>query len=182
MKNFIEELANYKLGYILSSDLPWIAIKAIEEWYESESLYILAWLKSWDNAFEIEEYLNKSLSELKITLPSIKEAFNTMLTYYLRGIDDKSIEFEEWMKYVYSNLISPFCDEIWESKEYAYSWCGLSVLWWAYVHYTDVYDDIEWWYYYKKWVDAEELRKKYKEQVYDEIKICLDKLEKWTLN
>ena len=182
MKKFIEELASYKLWYLLSSELPQLSIKAIEEWYESESLYILAWLNLSESPFEIEDYFKKSLLELNINLPTIKESFNILLSYYLKWIDNSDINFEEWMKFIYFNLMLPFCDEIWKSTKTAYEECWLSVLWLTYVHYTDVDDDIEGWYYYKEWVKPDDLKKSYKKQIYDEIKVCINKLEKWILN
>lgn len=182
MKNFIQNMSHYKLWHIWLSDLPQVAIEAIEEWYESQALYILAWFSSWQNSFEIEDYFNKSLIELNIILPTLKESFNIILSYYLKWIDKAEIDFEEGMRFIYYDLILPFCSTIWEDQEHSYSWCWLSILWWTYVYYTDVDEDLEWGLFYKKWVTAEELKEHYKKMLYEEIKSCIDKLDKWILN
>ncbi len=103
--NFIEKLASYRLWYLLSTDLPSLAIQWIEEWYKSESLYTLAWLKAWNNKFELVEYLNKTLVELNIKSLSNEEFFHILLKYYLVNLKSKKLDFKYWMNQIYTKFI-----------------------------------------------------------------------------
>ncbi len=180
--NFREKLAYYTLWYLSIADIPEVAILWIEEWYESDNLNILAWISANNNSFEVQEYLDKSMKDLNILFPSNKNAFNILLEYFLLSIKNTSIDFDEGMNKIYKELILPFSDEFGESDKYAYEKSWLSKLWWYYVHYRDVYEDVTSAYLYKKWSDPEKIRKNYKQIIYEEIDICLEKIKQWTLN
>lgn len=83
MMNFQEKLANYVLGNLTGSYFPDIALTALSQGIESESLLILAGMSDRDNTFELQKYFDGSLRELGISLPSKIEAAQSLLSYYL---------------------------------------------------------------------------------------------------
>ena len=84
--NFFESISNFILENLTTKDLPKIAMIALNENIESESIYILAGMNEKDNSFEIKQYFEKSLSELNIKLPSKIEASKILTRYYLKQI------------------------------------------------------------------------------------------------
>lgn len=84
--NFIESISNYVLENFTVKDLPMIGMIALTENIQSESIYILAGMNENDNTFEILQYFNYSLSELKIVLPSKIESAKILTKYYLGKI------------------------------------------------------------------------------------------------
>lgn len=92
---FKENIANLVLENVSVSALPKIALTALEDGIESESLLILAGMKENDNAFETEEFYKLALDELNILIPGKLDAGKTLLTFYLENIvsnSDKSYE------------------------------------------------------------------------------------------
>jgi len=81
--NFIQKLANYNLGNVTISELPDLAITAIEENFKSDNLFILAGMNETDNTFELEEFITKSLIELGITVVDKYSSAKILLRYYL---------------------------------------------------------------------------------------------------
>ena len=81
--NFQEKLAAYVLGNLSFSHFPGIAFTGLRHGIESESLLILAGMSNRDNAFELQNYFDKSLRELDISPPSKIEAAKILLSYYL---------------------------------------------------------------------------------------------------
>ena len=67
--NFIEKIANYRLGNFSRNHLPDIALTGLNENIETDSLIILAGMSENDNSFELEQYFNMSIDELGISLP-----------------------------------------------------------------------------------------------------------------
>ena len=84
--NFIESISNYVLENISTKDLPKIGVIALIENYESESICILAGMNENDNSFEINQYFENSINELKIKLPTKIEAAKILTKYYLKQI------------------------------------------------------------------------------------------------
>jgi hypothetical protein len=84
--NFIESISNYILENITTKDLPKVGIIALNESLESESIYILAGMNVNDNLFEINQYFENSINELKIKLPTKIEAAKILTRYYLKQI------------------------------------------------------------------------------------------------
>ena len=94
--NFIESISNYVLENITTKDLPKVGIIALNESLESESIYILAGMNVNDNLFEINQYFENSINELKIKLPTKIEAAKILTRYYLKQIvenPEKTFEF-----------------------------------------------------------------------------------------
>lgn len=81
--NFKEKLANYCLGNYQRSHFPSIAVTALEEGVESESILILACMSDRDNVFELQQYFDSSISELEIVLPNKYTSAQILLSYYL---------------------------------------------------------------------------------------------------
>ena len=89
--NFIETISNYVLENYSVKELPNIAMKALNENIESESIYILAGMDEKDNSFEILQYFNHSLDELQINLPSKAVAAKILTKYYLIKIVENDV-------------------------------------------------------------------------------------------
>ena len=83
--NFKQQLAMYVCDKLSTSQLPDAAVSALQEGLDSPSLLILAGLNKNENSFVISEYFNKTLEELKIELPNLKEA---AIEYALMKLDD----------------------------------------------------------------------------------------------
>lgn len=82
--NFQQKLSDFVLGNRTISQHPDIAITAINEQRDSESLVILAGMNEQDNSFELEQYFQQALSELQIELPTKMEAAKMLINYYLQ--------------------------------------------------------------------------------------------------
>lgn len=81
--NFIEKIADYCLGNLQENHFPEIAITALNEGIESESLYILAGMSESDNVFELQHYFDKCLNELGLIIPDKYTSAQLLLSYYL---------------------------------------------------------------------------------------------------
>jgi hypothetical protein len=80
--NFKEKIANYCLGNFQLNHFPSIALTALEEGIESESMLILAGMCDRDNTFEIQQYIDSSINELKIVFPDKYTSAQILLSYY----------------------------------------------------------------------------------------------------
>ena len=92
MMNFKQQLANYILGNLNTSDLPKIGLIGLQSGLESESLIILAGLSEKDNLFEIDAYFKKAIEELDIKLPEEAIAAIDLINYYADLIKNKQID------------------------------------------------------------------------------------------
>ncbi len=84
--NFIESISNYILENITIEDLPNIGLIALSENISCDSIMILAGMNKIDNPFEIKEYFDNCINELKLQLPSKFEAAQILTKYYLNEI------------------------------------------------------------------------------------------------
>ena len=83
----IEELlASYVLGKISLPALPSLAIEAIENKYESESMYIVAGMNSTDSYFELKEYFDRALDELQVNIRDKTLAAKLIVNYIVNEI------------------------------------------------------------------------------------------------
>lgn len=168
--NFIESISNYVLENYSIRDIPKIAEIAINENLESESIYILAGMTKNDNSFEILNYFQKSLRELKINLPSKEQAAKILTKYYLSLIiQNIDYAFEIMQKidtevYKKSELKNPnavfFGEEL--NIECVYTW---------YREIQDWKDNGRLLYYAE--LSRDEQLKKYKEHLVEEVKESL---------
>jgi hypothetical protein len=72
--NFEQNIDRYILGIITASDLPEIALQAMEDKYESESLTILAGLTRDEDFFRIDYYFKQTVRELSLSIPDKRQA------------------------------------------------------------------------------------------------------------
>lgn len=92
MMNFKQQLSNYILGNLTTSNLPKVGLAGLESGLDSESLVILAGLSEKDNLFEIDNYFKKALAELDIKLPDQRTAAMDIITYYAILIKNEQID------------------------------------------------------------------------------------------
>jgi hypothetical protein len=132
--NFIEKIANYCLVNFTTKDFPDIAITALQEGIESESIIILAGMSSLDNSFELQQYFDRSIDELEMSLPTKYTSAQLLLRYYLDKmvkhpesafktmsiIDDEIFEQIDWKKELNINEIKYWGEEL--GLEKVYTW------------------------------------------------------------
>jgi len=138
--NFKQKIANYILGNFTDSDLPMIGLTGLEENLESESLIILTGLSSNENAFVINEYFRKVLSELSIVLPSESESLYILIDYYVKEMLNEEIEIYRGLKLIRNEVLMKVNFEI-ESKEYVYDSIGFHHLYGLYVTLDELIHD-----------------------------------------
>jgi hypothetical protein len=112
--NFKQKIANYIFKNIPLSDLPAIAKQGILEGYESESLSVLANLSQNNNAFEIENCLNKALAELKIDFSNPQDVARELLDYYLDEILYLRSSSVQCLKNIVGHVLDKF--DIWDEN------------------------------------------------------------------
>lgn len=84
--NFKEKLSEFVLGNRTISQTPDMALTAINEGIESESINILAGMSNRDSPFELQQYFDHALTEIEILLPTKLEAAETLLRHYLKKL------------------------------------------------------------------------------------------------
>ncbi|MCX6319579.1 MAG: hypothetical protein NTW29_20040 [Bacteroidetes bacterium] len=89
---FEQQISAYSLGILQAKDLQDLAIKGLEESYDSESLRILAGLSSTENPFILHDYFTKAISELNIQLKDPKDALKDVIFFYAKIIVDKQVD------------------------------------------------------------------------------------------
>ncbi|PKK95522.1 MAG: hypothetical protein CVV60_00835 [Tenericutes bacterium HGW-Tenericutes-5] len=128
--NFKVGIAQYVLGNYTSKDLPKLALDSLESGMEAPSLLILAGLV---DGWEIENYLRLTLKELKLSLPSEKEAGLEVIEYYLNKIINNESDPEEEIK----NIIDQVLNKVnysHQNEKYAYEYISFDKiygLYWA---------------------------------------------------
>ena len=86
---FNQKISAYTLGLLTVKDLSDIAMTALEEGKDSESLRMLAGQNASCNAFQVLDYFSSTLKELNMKLPDQKAALLDVLKYLVRRIVDK---------------------------------------------------------------------------------------------
>lgn len=105
-----DALAFYVLNDLPSEVLPELAVKYLENDYDSESLRVLAGVENPEMS-EVSGLLDSSLEEIGETKPDVNEAAFMVTKYFARKIIDKSISpydgaKEIWQR-VYDHLDEP---------------------------------------------------------------------------
>ena len=142
MKKFLSDLT-YKvvafqdLSEIQTKEIIKWAIEMIELGYESDNLFMLASFEKESNFFEIQEYLKKTLSELKLTPKKENDAYVSFSYYYLLKIS-KNIEVKENLIALYN-----YCQK-WNFEENIFDFY---LLYWA-------WDDFDYFEYSHYWHEA----------------------------
>ncbi len=125
--NFNQKLAQYVLGNLPTSNIPDLALTAINEGFESESLLILAGFLKHENNHEIIYYFNKALAELNITLKNEKEATIQLISFYAYEILNNRIEPYEGLNMIVGRILHK--TNLWkEIKKYPYDCVGFENL------------------------------------------------------
>jgi len=91
--DFNQQLAAFVLKILRHEEIPNIAVQALVEGFDSNSLRILASYTSVDyNFFEIQDLLKKIMLELNIQLPTKTEASKILISFYIDEIIEKKID------------------------------------------------------------------------------------------
>jgi len=165
---FEQLIAKYVTGNLSPSQLPEIAYHGLEEGFESESLLILAAMSSNDNSFEIIQYFEKTLEELKILLPKRRKAALIYAEAIIDEIFEGKKDIIEGTREIYSNAIGSY-DFFSETIKYCYDSIGFSSAYGLY----DTYDDL-------KNADRQWESNRTNEMLMDEIrKDLFEELKEW---
>jgi len=176
--NFYEKLANYSLGNCSRTSFPDIAMTALNENFESDSIIILAGMTDKDNTFELEQYFKKSLEELNILLPDKLKSAKILLLYYLREILNNQ---HDAYKIVFTIDNEIYKQVDWKvelnigEKMYVGEELGLERLFTWYRELQD-FEDGSMLLYYND-LPKEEQKKKFEEHLIEETKVLKQKLE-----
>jgi hypothetical protein len=175
--NFIEMIANYKLGNFSWSHFPEIAMAALNEGFESDSLFILAGMNKNENTFELEQYFKSSLAELHISLPEFHTAAKILLKYYL----NEMVIHEENAYNIVTIIDNNIYRQVnWEEelnlpkKQFIGEELGLEKIFTWYRELQDFYDGGMLLYYND--LSEKEQKKKIEEHLIKEAKVLLEKL------
>ena len=117
--NLEASIAKLNLGELSLSQFPEIAMKALEEGIESESLVILAGINDSENSFEIREYLDCVIKELGIISHQSLSAGFVLANAYVESFKIKEIDIIECI-YRIKNECWDNCQNEIESNEYLY--------------------------------------------------------------
>lgn len=176
---FIENIADYVLGNVSRTQFPEIAMSAIEENIQSESIIILAGKTDRDNTFELEQYFYKALTELQITLPGKLLSAKILIRYYLnKMIENKETAFA-LMRMIDNNIYKQINWEVelgLGKQDYVGKELGLESLYTWYRELQD-YKDGSMLLYYNE-LSKEKQREKFEEHLIEEATILKDKLDK----
>lgn len=89
--NFRVKLAAYVLRHLSEKDLSDIAMTALSEGIDSDSIRILAGMNSSDNTFELRMYFETALIENNLILPDEKKALEIYITFVIQKINSLSL-------------------------------------------------------------------------------------------
>lgn len=164
---FKQLLEKYYFEDQSSDNLQGIALKGLEEGFDSPSLCILAGLEKNETPSIIDYYFQQTLLELKIKFPTSKDE---ALQYAVRIVDEISagnINVIEGTAAIISNVLERF-DFFSETKMYCYDSIGFEKAYGLYDTYDDLTTaDVEW----QAGKTNQELMIEVKEQLLDELKI-----------
>lgn len=169
---FKQLLEKYYFENQSSDSLQDIALKGIEERFDSPSLCILAGLEKNETPSIIDYYFQQTLIELNIKFPSSKEE---ALQYAVRIVDEISagnMNVIEGTTTIIKNVLERF-DFFSENKMYCYDGIGFEKAYGLYYTYDDLTTaDAEW----QQGKTNQELMTTVKEQLLDELKIWKTKI------
>lgn len=104
---FKEKIAKYIIGVYSYSHLPEIALTALKEGYESESLLILAGMTDKDTTYERQMYFENGIEEIYYNYPNKKEAGFILLKFYLEQMVKKPDSAFELMQLIENEIFHP---------------------------------------------------------------------------
>jgi hypothetical protein len=175
---FIENIANYVLGNVSRTKFPEMAMSALEDKIESESIIILAGMTDRDNTFELEQYFNKALNELQIKLPEKLKSAKILVRYYLNKMINNKKEAFEIMRKIDNDIYKRINWEIELSSDkgdYVGIELGLESLYTWYRELQD-YKDGSLLLYYSE-LSREKQHEKFEEHLIEEAILLKNKLD-----
>ncbi|MCG8332173.1 MAG: hypothetical protein MI974_31095 [Chitinophagales bacterium] len=89
--NIKELISKYVLGHLNFDKLTYLAVVALQNNYDSESMRIVAGMNLDDNTFEKKEYFEKALVELRLTFTNKIDSANIIFNYYINKILDNRL-------------------------------------------------------------------------------------------
>ncbi|PXY02563.1 hypothetical protein DF185_00270 [Marinifilum breve] len=171
---FKEKICKYVLGEYSYSHLPQLALDALIEGYESESLYILAGMTDNNPTYERQKYFEKALTEISFSLPNRTESANILLDHYLEQMITKPSDSFHIMQLIDNELYTKVFQtekEDMEDEKYVGQEAGIEKLYTWYRELQDLDDGSPLFYYTD--LTKEEQEKKFKEHLVYEAQQAL---------
>jgi len=162
--NFRHLLAKYRIDKLRTMQLPELALQGLMEGMESESLVILAGMSKYDSAFEIQEYFEKSLIELKIDLPDKRQAAIIFALGLIEEIENGELDIIKGIYKIKNTAIDSY-DFIDESDKFCYDSIGFEIIYGLFDEYFEIKECGDKWNEEKK----EKLSEKIKSDLLTEL-------------
>ena len=143
--NFERQLAKYVIGIISTSQLPELALKGLEEGFQSDSLIILAGLSKNENSCIINQYFEMALFELKITLPEKRKASLILIEEIIEEINGGEKDIIQATGEIINTLMLTF-DLEFETTKYCVDKIGFASIYGLYYTYDDIMESDHSWY------------------------------------
>lgn len=137
--------------------LPELAMQGLMEGMESESLVVLAGMSKYDNAFEIQEYFEKSLLELKIDLPNKRQAAIIFALGLIEEIEKGKLDLIKGIYKIKNAAIDSY-DFIDESDKFCYDSIGFEIIYGLFDEYFEVVECGDKWNKEKKGKLSEKIK------------------------
>ena len=168
--NFKISISNYFIGNIPPQNLPDLAIKAIQEGYDSESLIILAGMNEKDDSGELDQYFKDALSELDIPQKN-DHSVKQLIEYSLRDILEKKIERGKGIDQIVWNILDK-SEGFQKTNNMLYDEFDFNRVYALYDQIMDLSDSTHQW---KEGKTNEELKEEMEEELTQEIKNWINK-------
>lgn len=146
----------------------------MNEQLESESLVILAGMNERDNTFELEQYFQQMLSELRIELPTKMEAANILLNYFMTKMIEEPTRAFELMTKIQNRIyyVIKWPENTVNSKKYVGQELGLQHMYTWYRELQDFKDGSRLLYYNE--LPRNEQKVKFEEHLVEEARNWLN--------
>jgi len=150
-----------------------MAVTGLLEGLESESLVILAGMSESDNKFQLTEYFENAINELKIELPDKRTAAIELSLFYAQEIIDNRLDPIDGLSKIIRNCLNSynFFDE---SNPYAMDSIQFHILYGLYWTYDDLKNSDNQW---QKDKSNEELMQETKSEIIKETRIWIRKIK-----
>ena len=138
-----ESIAKMNLGELTISQFPKIAMDRLQNGVESESLIILAGMNENDNTFEIKEYLDKTLQELKIKSYSKLDSAFILANYYINKTRNGEINAVECVSKI-KNECWGNCESLINSNKFLYDGVQFHEIIGSWYEYIEIDEQPKW--------------------------------------
>jgi len=171
---FKEKVARYIIGLYSYSHMPEIALTALEEGIESESLLILAGMNDKDPTYERQKYFDNGIEEINFTYPNKKEAGFILLKYNLEQMVKNPDSAFEIMQRIENEIFLPIFhkEELQDEKKYVGQELGMEHIYTWYRELQDFEDGSPLFYFNK--LSRKKQKAKFIENLVKEAKQLLD--------